>query len=483
MISIKIKRPEKIYMTCFGLAKLRQVFICALMVKMFSLTLFIASTGSLAFAESGDQSIYDESYKYEKAKEYKNAIKTVMPIYSRYPRGYAVNLTLGWLYYLDGSYVKSRLHYKKAMIAKPSSLEAKLAYALPLLKQKKWDKAEEILNNVLAVDNYNYQGNLKLVYALRKQGNYELAERVSRKMLAIYPADASLLKELALVEKEGASPLALHRQRAPEVGHITVNAKHTSYRSSEERQSSDNLGVYAKHLIKNESFNGSLDFGGDVLIVRNISGDKYRQEEFTGVVNIKSISLPYLAVRFGLHTISSRSKLADTGATLISGISYAKPFRWNVGIDLFKTRYLYYDSADKGADVDLLQASPYFGFRFGGGKFYSATRADYIRPSGREGIKEKTYSSFEEEIAFFLKPLRFSVKGWSGERVYPVLKGGLIAVNSAYKYRSGYGASIKYNTFKRFSAEVGMEGNRFKSIGASKITTATTYFALIKFTL
>ena len=145
---------------------------------------------------------YYTSYKYEVAGDYKDAIRSLMIIYNNYPNGYTVNLRLGWLYYLNKNYSNSIFHYKKAIKVAPYSVEAKLGLTLPLLAQGKYSSVEKLCYQILNQDFYNYYGNLKLVYVLRKQKKYDLAEKVINKMLYLYPTDTNFLLELGILKFE-----------------------------------------------------------------------------------------------------------------------------------------------------------------------------------------------------------------------------------------------------------------------------------------
>ena len=143
------------------------------------------------------QKAYYQSYFYESKGDYKKAIESLMPIYKTYPKGYTVNLRLGWLYYLLKNYANSEFHYNIALKIIPSSVEAMLGLSLPLMAQGRWKAVEKLMYRVLKVDYYNYYGNLRLCLALIKQKKYSIAEKVARKMLAIYPTDVKFLNYLA----------------------------------------------------------------------------------------------------------------------------------------------------------------------------------------------------------------------------------------------------------------------------------------------
>ena len=167
----------------------------SLLLLLFSL---ILSVHSYAMSYSEIKELYQKSYIYEKSRDYKDAIRVLMPIYKEYPDGYTVNLRLGWLYYLMGKYANSEFHYKKALKAIPSSIEAMLGLSLPLMAQSKWGDVESLTYRILKIDYYNYYGNLRLCRALIEEKKYSVAESVSRKMLSIYPTDVYFLNLLAI---------------------------------------------------------------------------------------------------------------------------------------------------------------------------------------------------------------------------------------------------------------------------------------------
>jgi len=136
---------------------------------------------------------YQKSFFYEKVGDYKDAIRVLMPIYKAYPDGYTINLRLGWLYYLWGKYDNSEFHYRKADKAIPTSVESKLGLSLPLMAQQKWGEAETTLYRVIAIDFYNYYGNLRLAKVLGKEKKYKQQIAVALKMLNIYPTSVPFL--------------------------------------------------------------------------------------------------------------------------------------------------------------------------------------------------------------------------------------------------------------------------------------------------
>ena len=171
-------------------------------VLTYFLLFFFLSSKIFALSLEDIRKSYYMSYRYEVAGDYRDAIRSLMVVYKSYPNGYTVNLRLGWLYYLSKKYSNSIFHYKKAIKVIPYSVEAKLGLTLPLLAQGKYSSVERLCYQILNQDFYNYYGNLRLVYVLRKQKKYDLAEKVINKMLYLYPTDTKFLLELGILKFE-----------------------------------------------------------------------------------------------------------------------------------------------------------------------------------------------------------------------------------------------------------------------------------------
>ena len=170
------------------------------MYRIFFILLIFVSV-SFAITPKEIQEAYHRSFNYEKISDFDNAIRTLLPVLEAYPKGYTVNLRLGWLYYNNSNLANSIYHYKQAMKVAPSSIEAKLGYLYPLIKQEKYSEVESVCYQIINSDYYNYFGNLKLAYVLRMQKKNELALRVTQKMLMIYPIDIDFLTEFGLVNE------------------------------------------------------------------------------------------------------------------------------------------------------------------------------------------------------------------------------------------------------------------------------------------
>jgi len=137
---------------------------------------------------------YLSSYQQEQSKNYAAAITSLTDV----PDSYLLELRLGWLYYLKGSYSSAITHYQAAIKREPDSIEARLGYLLPLLALGKHQDVHTVARFVLAIDGENYLANLRLAYSLRMNMKNDQALDILGRMAKRYPTDTSVLIEQAL---------------------------------------------------------------------------------------------------------------------------------------------------------------------------------------------------------------------------------------------------------------------------------------------
>ena len=161
------------------------------------------------YANSEFESIkkqYFKSYNYEQMGQYTEAIKVLSPLYQKYADGYTLNLRFGWLFYLDKKYKDAIVYYQKASLLNTYALNPKLGLIRIYLDTQQYIKAEQVSQELLKIDYYNYYANLYIINALLSQKKYKAALKNIQKMLAIYPTDVSFLEQLSLVYKATDSP-------------------------------------------------------------------------------------------------------------------------------------------------------------------------------------------------------------------------------------------------------------------------------------
>jgi tetratricopeptide (TPR) repeat protein len=168
-----------------------------LLLLLLLLTPIFAKEIGLEFIKNA----YFKSYDYEKVGQYQEAIKVLVPLYKKYPKGYTLNLRFGWLFFLNKKYNNAVEYYNKAALVKPYSIEPKLGLIKTYLNTYQYQKAENVGNSILKVDYYNYYGNFYTIRSLIYQEKYTSALKISKKMLAIYPTDILFLEQLATIYK------------------------------------------------------------------------------------------------------------------------------------------------------------------------------------------------------------------------------------------------------------------------------------------
>jgi len=168
------------------------IFIVFLGV-MLTLPLMAISTEEI-------QDAYYKSYNYEKMVDYPDAIKSLSGVYAAYPKAYTVNLRLAYLCFQSGYYANAVDHYDVAIQGVPDAIDPKLGKMLVLMTQEKYEDAASLGYQILKLDYMNYYANLRLAYILRLQKKYELAEKVTIKLLTLYPTDVTFLTEYGALQ-------------------------------------------------------------------------------------------------------------------------------------------------------------------------------------------------------------------------------------------------------------------------------------------
>lgn len=137
------------------------------------------------------QIAFEESYKFESAGKFKDAINAFNKAYTS--NSYEMNLRLGWLYYSMGDYTASEKYYKMAVDLAPKSIEAKLGYVLPLSGQDEWDMIINVYKDILNIQPLNYIANYRigLIYYNRK--DYATAKPFLDNALVSYPFDYDIV--------------------------------------------------------------------------------------------------------------------------------------------------------------------------------------------------------------------------------------------------------------------------------------------------
>ncbi len=154
-------------------------------MKNLFFTLFIAIS-SATFAQTNSYETFSKSYAYENTREFQKAIQVL----STLPESsYSVQLRLGWLHYLNADYIKSKLHYNKAISINKKSIEARLGLIYPLTALSSWDEVIKTYNAILEIDINHSSSHYQLAYIYYVRKMYTQAEAHLKKVLEMYPFD------------------------------------------------------------------------------------------------------------------------------------------------------------------------------------------------------------------------------------------------------------------------------------------------------
>jgi tetratricopeptide (TPR) repeat protein len=156
----------------------------------------------IAFALSAQnekqlQQTFSDSYEAETNGEYSKAIELLRKYYS--DDSYALNLRLGWLTYINGSFVESAAYYNKAIQLMPMSIEARLGIALPASALGNWDQVVMHYNEILRIDPNHYTTNYRMgnIYYYREE--YKVAAKYFERIANLYPFDYDAVHMFAWV--------------------------------------------------------------------------------------------------------------------------------------------------------------------------------------------------------------------------------------------------------------------------------------------
>lgn len=134
---------------------------------------------------------FEESYIYEKDRDYTEAIKSMKKVYSE--NSYEINLRLGWLDYMAGSYTESVTYYNKALSLMPYSEEARLGLILPKLALGKTNEVISLYKEILSNSPNNTKANYRLGLIYYEQKDYTAAYTYFQKVVQLYPFDYDTL--------------------------------------------------------------------------------------------------------------------------------------------------------------------------------------------------------------------------------------------------------------------------------------------------
>jgi tetratricopeptide (TPR) repeat protein len=156
-------------------------------------------------AAAGSDAELVESYKLQ-TSDIAASIKAMHKVVETSPNTYFPRLRLGYLSSLAGDPVAALAAYRAAAKLAPGAVEPLLGVQLALVTLAKWDEAETVAKQILAIDSANYLARSRLAWTRYKKKDFRGAAEVYAAILVQYPADTEMRNGL------GWSLLALGRK-------------------------------------------------------------------------------------------------------------------------------------------------------------------------------------------------------------------------------------------------------------------------------
>ena len=156
--------------------------------KIGLLIVVVVISVSATFAQDAKvQEAFTNSYKNEKAAQYKKGIDDLKAVYSE--SSYEINLRMGWLHYMAGLFTESLTYYNKAITLMPYSVEARLGYVLPASALGNWDQVKTQYLEIIKVDPKNSTANYRLGCIYYGKADYTKAFTYFETIANLFPFD------------------------------------------------------------------------------------------------------------------------------------------------------------------------------------------------------------------------------------------------------------------------------------------------------
>jgi tetratricopeptide (TPR) repeat protein len=164
-------------------------------LKIILVLTFLMPSG--LYSQDADKKIpaFRESYALEGTGELQKAIETLRSVYD--DKSYEINLRLGWLTYLTGSFIESTTYYNRAISLMPYAIEPRLGIVNPLAAMGNWNQVIDHYIKILGTDPQNSLVNYRLGVIYYNREEYNVAHQYLEKVVNLYPFDLDGLLMLA----------------------------------------------------------------------------------------------------------------------------------------------------------------------------------------------------------------------------------------------------------------------------------------------
>lgn len=162
-------------------------------VVLLMATFISMSAMSQSFIEKKDA--FQKSYIQEATGEYVAAAISLKNVYEE--DSYEINLRLGWLAYLAGSFSESKAYYNKAMNLMPYAVEPRFGYVYPAAAMGNWNEVISQYEKILEITPNNSVALHRMGLLYYGREDYENARKCFEKVVNLYPFDYDGLTMLA----------------------------------------------------------------------------------------------------------------------------------------------------------------------------------------------------------------------------------------------------------------------------------------------
>ena len=133
------------------------------------------------------ENAFSQSYELETKGNFSDAVAQLKSVYNE--DSYALNLRLGWLYYMQGSFTESSAYYLRAVNLSPYAIESRLGYVYPLAALGNWAAVKTQYEKILQIDPNNTTASYRLGLILYSSEDYLQALKLFEKVANLYPFD------------------------------------------------------------------------------------------------------------------------------------------------------------------------------------------------------------------------------------------------------------------------------------------------------
>ncbi len=155
-------------------------------MKNLKITIFTLLLGT-AWVNAQNQTFdaFSKSYTLEAEGKYKESLASLENV----PDGYAVQLRRAWLNYSQKAYLQAKAQYLLAIAKEPKSIEARLGLINALSALEQYEDAAKVYREILAIDANHSTSNYWLAYHYFLKKEFDKAEPLLQRLIALYPFD------------------------------------------------------------------------------------------------------------------------------------------------------------------------------------------------------------------------------------------------------------------------------------------------------